>query len=143
MRLAILVAAVATIGVGLALTASSFRRSGPTPPISKPPLEEPDAPKADEIANPHLREARENADAILEGLLAGNFAEHPQLAPVARKVNGYRAHSIKCQQMLTSKRAEFCGVLTGAPEPARFSMTLVEQKDGKWEIGAFSGPEPE
>jgi hypothetical protein len=47
-----------------------------------------DAPKGKDIADPVLRESREQADVILDGLLTGKFDEDANLSPVARKLKG-------------------------------------------------------
>jgi hypothetical protein len=95
------------------------------------------------VADPALREAREQADAILAGLLGGKLDNDPDLSPVARKLKGYQSCAIKAQQLVRDGAADFRGVLTGPAARARFDMTLVKQSSGKWAIGTFSGPNPE
>ncbi len=83
------------------------------------------------MADPVLREAREQADATLGGLLAGKYDNDPNLAPVARKVKGYQSCSIKSQQIVREGAADFRGTLTGPAGRARFDMTLVKQASGR------------
>jgi hypothetical protein len=120
---------------------------GPAAPTGKPSppavAEEPDAPMGAAIADPALREARDQADSTLAGLLTGNFGNDPDLAPVAKKMKGYQAASIKAQEIVREGTAQFRGLLTGPAGQATFKMTLVKQRDGHWSIGAFSGPNPE
>ena len=112
-------------------------------PALASPAEEPDAQKGEVVADPVLREARDQADAILGGLLAGKFDNDPDLAPVARKVKGYQSSAIKTQQLIRDGAVDFRGVLAGQSGRARFNMTLVKQANGKWAVGEFSGPNPE
>jgi hypothetical protein len=90
-----------------------------------------------------LREARENFDALLDGLFAGRFDDRPDLRPVARKLKGYQAWTIQSQRIAPEGAAEFKGVLTGAGTRARFATTLVRQTSGYWTVGTFTGPDPE
>ncbi len=94
------------------------------------------------MADPVLREAREQADEILGSLLAGKFDNDPDLWPVARKVKGYRSCTIKSQKIVREGAADFRGVLDSPTGRARFEMTLVKQVGGKWAVGTFSGPDP-
>jgi hypothetical protein len=112
-------------------------------PAAAPKAEEPDAPKGEAVPDPTLREARDQADAILGGLLAGKLDNDPDLSPVARKLKGYQSYAIKSQQLVRDGAADLRGVLTGPGARARFDMTLVKQADGKWAVGSFSGPNPE
>ena len=99
-----------------------------------------DAPKGAAIADPVLREAREQFDGIMGELLAGKFDADPDLWPVARKLKGFQAWSIQSQRIAWEKAAEFKGVLTGADARSHFAVTVVKQASGKWAIGTFSGP---
>jgi hypothetical protein len=103
----------------------------------------PDAPRGEAIADPVLRQAREEADSILDGLLAGKFDQDQDLWPVARKVKGFQSWAIKSQKVVREGAAEFQGVLTRPGDAAGFKVTLVKQASGKWAVGAFSGPNPE
>lgn len=109
----------------------------------KPKAEEPDAPKGEAIVDPKLREAREQVDAILDGLLAGKFDQDENLAPIAKKLKGYQSWSIKSQQMVRDTEADFRGILIAPPGRARFDVHFVKQASGKWAIGTFGGPTPE
>jgi hypothetical protein len=95
------------------------------------------------VGDSALREARDQADAVLGGLLAGKFDDDPDLWPVARKLKGYQSCAIKSQQLVREGAADFRGVLTGPAVRARFDMSLMKQANGKWAIGTFSGPNPE
>jgi hypothetical protein len=104
----------------------------------------PDAPKGAAVADPVLREAREQADAILSGLLAGKFDNDPELSLVARKVKGFQSSSIKFQEIVREGTVNFRGLLISpAGGQAGFEMTLVKQTSGKWAVGTFSGPQLE
>jgi hypothetical protein len=103
----------------------------------------PGAPKGEAITDPVLRQAREQADSILGGLLAGKFDQDPDLWPVARKVKGFQSWAIKSQRVAREGAAEFRGVLTRPGDAARFDVTLVKQVSGKWAVGTFSGPNRE
>ena len=134
---------VARMGMALLLasTLMGCRPEVPSPAPAAPEL--PDAPKGEAIADPVLRQAREQADAIFDGLLAGKFDGDPDLWPVAKKLKGYQTYSVKSQQIVREGTAEFGGVLSGPAGRARFVMTLVKQQGGAWAVGAFSGPNPE
>jgi hypothetical protein len=106
-------------------------------------VERPEAPKGETVADPVLREARAQADAILGGLLAGTFDDDPDLGPVARKLKGYRFHSIKSQEVTREGSVDFEGTLSGPAGRARMALFLVRQSDGRWAVGTFSGPDPE
>jgi hypothetical protein len=112
-------------------------------PAPAPPAEAPDAPRGEAIPDPALREARDRADAILAGLLAGTFDQDPDLWPAARKLKGYQACAVKSQKVARENFAEFEGVLTGPAGRARFGLLLVKQQSGQWAVATFSGPYPE
>jgi hypothetical protein len=95
------------------------------------------------VADPALREARDQAEAILGDLLVGKFDNDPDLWPVARKVKGYQSCAIKSQQLVREGAVDFRGVLTGPTDRARFDMSLMKQANGEWAVGTFSGPYPE
>jgi hypothetical protein len=103
----------------------------------------PDAPTGEAIADPVLRQARAQADSILDGLLAGQFDQDPDLGPVAKKLKGFQSWAIKSQKVVREGAAEFQGVLTSPGGAAGFKVTLVKQASGKWAVGAFSGPNRE
>jgi hypothetical protein len=107
------------------------------------PIDEPDAPKAEAISNPEMRQAREAADATLGGLLAGKLDTNPGLSPVTQKLKGYQSYAVKSQKVVGEEAAEFGGLLTGPKGRARFSVVLVKQLGGGWAVGTFSGPDPE
>ena len=74
-------AALATVSLALAVTGCQpAAPGGGGVPAPAPQAEQPDAPKGEAIADPVLREAREQADAILDGLLAGNYEADRSLA---------------------------------------------------------------
>ena len=137
-------AALATVSLALAVMGCQpAAPGGGGVPAPAPQAEQPDAPKGEAIADPVLREAREQADAILDGLLAGKFEQDQDLWPVARKLKGYQSWSIKSQKIVREGAADFQGVLRSPAGRARFDMTFVKQMSGKWAIGAFSGPNSE
>jgi hypothetical protein len=108
-----------------------------------PKAEEPDAPKGEAIADPVLREAREQVEAVLADLLAGKLDQDESLVPVARKLKGYQSWSIKSQKLVRDGAVDFRGILTAPGGRASFDVHLVKQVSGKWAIGTFSGPNPE
>ena len=99
-----------------------------------------EAPKGKDIADPVLRESRDQADAILDGLLAGKFDHDSNLWPVARKLKDYQSWSITSQKMTRPDAATFGGELTGPAGRAAFDMLLVKQQTGHWAVATFSGP---
>jgi hypothetical protein len=118
---------------------------GPQAPVGAvkaPPANEPDAPVGAAIADPQLREARKENDAILTDLFAGK-AEDSGPQRIAAKLKAYRTFSVKSQKLVRDGTAEFGGVLEGPKDRAGFKLTLVRQTDGKWAIATFSGPNAE
>jgi hypothetical protein len=105
-----------------------------------PSADETAAPKGMAIADPVLREAREQADALLQDLLQGNFDQDENLALVAEKVKGYTSWSVQSQAIAGKGKAEFKGTLSGPAGKAHFRMLLVKQAAGQWAVGIFSGP---
>jgi hypothetical protein len=128
----------------MCLTLMGCGQAGPGDKVAVPEAraEEPDAPIGWAIADPKLREARWQNDAILTELFAGK-AEGADLARIAEKTKKFRAFSVKSQKMIREGAAEFAGVLSGPDARAGFRLTLVKQDDGKWAIATFSGPNPE
>jgi hypothetical protein len=132
--------------MSLALTVAGCRPAAPGgggAPAPAPQAEEPDSPKGEAIADPALREARDQADAVLAGLLAGKFDQDPDLWPAARKLKGYQSAAVKSQKLTGENAAEFEGALSGSAGRARFGLLLVKQQSGKWAVATFSGPYPE
>jgi hypothetical protein len=126
------------------LACAGCRPAGPGPGgggLPPPPEERPEAPKGKAIADPVLREARDEAEVILGGLLAGKFENDPDMWPVARKLKGYQSWSVKDQEIVRDGAAEFRGTLSGPRGRARFGMTLVKQTNGRWAVGQFTGPD--
>ncbi len=111
-------------------------------PSSAPVAEEPDAPKGEAIADPVLREARARADVIVTGLLAGKLEQGQQVWPLEKKLKGFQSSSIKTQRLVREGTAQFKGVPSGSTARTSFSLKLVKQASGRWEIGwfSFSGP---
>jgi hypothetical protein len=131
-------------GLLIALVAVGCEGERPTAPApAAPKAGEPDAPKGDAIADPVLREAREQLDMVLTDLLTGKFDQDESFAPVARKLKGYQSWSIKSQQLVRDGAVNFRGILTAPGGRARFDIHFVKQESGKWAIGTFGGPNPE
>jgi hypothetical protein len=101
------------------------------------------APKGNAIADPALREARDQADEVLHGLLVGMFDQDENLAVVAEKVKGYTSWSIRSQKIVKGGMAEFQGMLSSPAAKATFTMLLVKQTGGQWAVAMFSGPYPQ
>ena len=102
------------VTVALALFANGCRPAAPVgggAPAAAPRAEESDAAHGEAVADPALREAREQADEVLGRLLAGEFDKDPDLWPVARKLKGFRSCKIKSQKIKREGAAEFRGVL--------------------------------
>ena len=110
--------------------------------VPAPRAEEPDAPVGEAVADPKLREARKENDAILSDLLAGK-GEGSGLARLIEKTKGYRTFSVKSQKLVRDEAAEFSGLLNGPKGQAGFRLTLVKLTGGRWAIATFSGPNPE
>src|SRR5262249_4649459 len=92
------------------------------PPIALPPA----------VADTPLRQAREQFDGIMGGLLAGRYDADPELGPLARKLKGFGEWSVQSQKMTRGDAAEFRGTLTAGVRRARFAATVVRQPGGKW-----------
>jgi hypothetical protein len=126
----------------LVLTGCGQAGPGGKVEVPVPRAEEPDAPVGEAIADPKLREARKENDAILSDLLAGK-GEGSGQARLIERTKGYQAFSVKSQKMVRDGTAEFEGLLKGPNGRARFHVILVKQAGGGWAIGGFSGPNPE
>src|SRR5262249_48125165 len=104
------------------------------------------APKQkDDRDDPMVKEARSDTEAILNDLLAGKLDSDTSLAPVARKLKGFRSWSIETQNIDPShdpKAVKFTGTLKGPQGEATFVAMMVKQENGKWMIGSFKGPDP-
>jgi hypothetical protein len=111
-----------------------------TSPLVTAASSESSAPKGNAIADPLLRQARDQADALLLGLLQGKFDEDDNLALVAEKLKGYTSWSITSQTRTGQRTAQFKGTISKAAGKATFQMTLVKQSSGQWAISKFSGP---
>jgi hypothetical protein len=133
---------IAWVFVVMLLTVTIGCSSSTTPSASvMPSSDEAAAPKGNAIPDPVLREARDQAEIVLLGLLSGEFDEDENLSLVAEKVKGYTSWSIKSQNIVRKGTAEFKGALSSPAGKAGFSMTLVKQPSGTWAIGTFSGPD--
>jgi hypothetical protein len=126
----------------MCLSLAGCGQAGPGGKAAVPRAEEPDAPVGEAVADPKLREARKENDAILGDLLAGKAGE-ADFARLVEKTKGYQTFSVKSQKLVRDGTAEFGGVLIGPKGRARFEVILVKQANGKWAIGGFSGPNPE
>jgi hypothetical protein len=124
----------------LLVAALGCSRSTPTVSVT-PASDENAAPKGNAIPDPVLREAREEAEALLFALLSGELNEDENLALVAEKVQGYTSWSIKSQLLTPSGTAEFKGTLSNPAGKAAFGLTLVKQAGGAWTVATFSGPD--
>jgi hypothetical protein len=118
-------------------------QGGGAMPVQPGKAEAAEAPKGEAIADPVLREARDRAEAILQGLLAGKYENDPDLFPLAKKIKGYQSWTIQSQEMLRVNAAQFLGVLSAPQGRADFNMTLRKQQDGTWAVASFSGPNRE
>jgi hypothetical protein len=81
----------------------------------------------------------------MNDLLAGKLDNDMSLAPVARKLKGFRSWSIERQNIDPShdpKAVIFAGTLKGPQGEATFVAMMVKQQNGRWMIGSFKGPDP-
>ena len=114
----------------------------PTPPVA---ATLPGPPQTDDHDDPMVKEARSDTEAILNDLLAGKLDNDTSLAPVARKLKGFRSWSIERENIDPShdpKAVKFTGTLKGPQGEATFVAMMVKQQNGKWMIGSFTGPDP-
>jgi hypothetical protein len=130
-------AASAGMAVAIGCGESSIPNTSPSVAVARSELS---MPKGNAIADPLLRQARDEADALLLGLLQGKFDEDENLALVAEKLKGFTSWSITSQTTAGRRNAEFKGMLDNAARKATFRMTLVKQSSGQWTIGRFTGP---
>jgi hypothetical protein len=114
-----------------------------TPPTVLPASGESSVPKGKAIADPLLRQARDAADALLLGLLQGQFDQDESLSVVAEKLRGYTSWSITSQTTTGQRTAEFKAMVSNAVGKATFRMTLVKHASGQWAISKFIGPTPQ
>ncbi len=81
------------------------------------------------------------ASKVLDDLLAGKLDDDPSLGPIARKVNSFQSWSITS---ITTKdeppSRTFTGTLNAGDNFANFSIQLVKQRDGTWQVATFIGP---
>ena len=104
--------------------------------------EEPDAPVGEAIADPKLREARKENDAILSECSPAKARDRVSRGLI-EKTKGFQSFSVKSQKLVRDDAAEFGGILKGPKGQAGFRLTLVKQTGGRWAIATFSGPNPE
>ena len=116
----------------------------PAAPPAPAPAPAPNAPVKDDRDDPLVKEALPDTEAVLTDLLAGKYDDDPDLAPVARKVKGYRSWTIDRQERDPDHRTavNFTGTLTGPTGQATFTASMVKQRNGKWMIGYFMPPQP-
>ena len=100
--------------------------------------------KGEDADNPLVKEARPDTEAVLDDLLAGRTHGDSGLARLARKVAGYTSWTIEGQEVEPNvrKSVKFDGTLKGPSGEAGFTVLMVKQRDGRWMIGTFSGPNP-
>jgi hypothetical protein len=123
----------------LVIVAVGCGESSPSPSMTQASSQS-SVPKGNAIADRLLRQARDEADALLLGLLQGQFDQDENLALVAEKLKGYTSWSITSQTTTGQRTAEFKGTVSNSAGKATFRMTLVKQSSGQWAIGKFSGP---
>jgi hypothetical protein len=103
-----------------------------------------DLKQKDDRDDPMVKEARSDTEAALNDLLAGKYDNDSDFAPVARKVKGFRSWSIEGQSSdpADRKAVNFSGTLKGPHGEAAFVASMVKQRNGRWMIGHFQGPDP-
>jgi hypothetical protein len=102
-----------------------------------------DPKRTDDSDDPMVKEARSDTEAVLRDLLTGKLDNDPTLAPVARKLKGFRSWSIERQKIDRDnpKTVKFSGTLKAPQGEATFVASMVKQQNGKWMIGYFQGPD--
>jgi hypothetical protein len=135
-------AAIVIIALLLGMGAGCTNSSPTSPKASTAPSE--DAKQKDDRDDPMMKEARSDAEAVLNDLLAGKLDNDPNLAPVAGKLKGFRSWSIQSQSIDPDNRkaVNFSGTLKGPQGEKTFVASMVKQQNGKWTIGYFQGPDP-
>ena len=128
--------------VMLLVVAVGCSGSAPTAASVAPASDAASAPKGNAIPDPVLRQARDEAEAILLGLLSEEFDQDENLALVAENMKGYTSWSVKSQTLARPGAAEFKGTVDSPQGSAKFTMTLVKQAGGQWAVATFSGPYP-
>jgi hypothetical protein len=126
----------------LLLMGMGCSNSRPTPPVA---TIVPVPKQKDDRDDPMVKEARSDTEALLNDLLAGKLDNDQSLAPVARKLKGFRSWSIERQDIDLShepKAVKFTGTLKGPQGEATFVAMMVKQQNGRWMIGYFKGPDP-
>lgn len=133
-----LLMAALLLGAGAGCTTSD----SPVPfPIGKPSA--PYRPVKREDADETLvKEARPDTESVLDDLMAGETHGDSGLARPAQKVAGYRSWTIEGQEVepAVPESVKFGGTLKGPSGEASFIVLMVKQRDGRWMVGAFSGP---
>lgn len=91
-----------------------------------------------------VKDARSDAEAVLNDLLAGKSDDDPNLAPLARKIKGFQSYAIETQNIDSDnpKAVKFNGTLIGPQIEATFVSWMVKQPNGRWMISHFQGPNP-
>ena len=113
-----------------------------------PPAGKPSAPsrpvKIQEADDPMVKEARPDTEAVLNDLIAGETHGDSGLARLAQKVAGYRSWTIEGQEVGPDvpESVKFEGTLKGPSGDAGFTVLMVKQRNGRWMIATFSGPDP-
>jgi hypothetical protein len=110
---------------------------GPAAPAVPPQV------KKNDVDNPTIKEARADTEAALNDLLAGEYDNDPNYAPIARKLKGFDSWVIDSQEVDPDnpRAVNIGGTLQGPSGGATFTASMRKQQDGRWMIGAFSGPD--
>ena len=123
-----------------------FSSASAPPPVAtlspKPPIVIPAPGIAPNIALPSDNQAIAAVTKTLDDLLAGKLNADPTFAPIARKVSAFQSWSItSITQQDQSTSRTFVGTLNSGNSVANFSIQMVKQKDGSWQVAIFSGPD--
>ena len=121
--------------------AAGCGRSDPAPPKPAPP---PLVKAQDDSDHPVVKEALAETELILMKLVTGKAGDDSALTQIATKVDGFDQWLISKQELQPGepKTVAFTGVLTGPRGEGNFKMTMTKQKNGKWAVGTFQGPNP-
>jgi len=127
MRVAV---AALTLALGLGAGCSKTVTVAPAGPASPAGAEG----GRDDHDDPAVRAARPDAEAFLNGLLAGQFDADPDYAPVAARVKGYATWAIRSERLTgePGNPIDYVCVLDGPAGKADWAFRMTRQQTGKW-----------
>ncbi|HVX16170.1 MAG TPA: hypothetical protein VHC22_33600 [Pirellulales bacterium] len=131
-----------TFLIAVLAACASCTNSHPAPPT---PIAAPAGAQAqrNDQEDPKVKEALSDTQTFLKDMLAGQYDEDPDLAALARKLDGFQSFSIESQMIDRGNPVDtvnFSGTLKGPSGEAAFTASMVKQQNGKWMVGSFDGP---